>query len=232
MIKTRNLVPKYYTDNSRDFQLFEHLFDLTFNVSRTAIVASDPEHLVKYDDKFNQLACKNVGFFVKGSYDSATLSSVIKNFKYLIRNKGRLSAVEDAIKILLNAQKITKDYLVLINETNDKLMIYLPAEITSTGVLEELFDYILPSGYVYSIYLQDIFVSDSNAHTYLTINNDVVYFNKEDAIITKNGDNYRYLLGLDVIDLRQNENDVLSATDSTPSVNTTTVAHELKDKSV
>lgn len=232
MIKSRNLVPKYYTDNSRDFQLFEHLFDLAFNVSRTSIAASDPEYLVKYDDKFNQLACKNVGFFIKGSYDSATLSSVIKNFKYLMRNKGRLSAIEDAIKILLNAQKITKDYLVLINETNDKLMIYLPTETTSTGLLEELFDYILPSGYLYSIYLQDIAVSDSDMRVYLTVNNDVVYFNKEDAIITKNGDNYRYLLGLDVIDLRQNEGGILNANDSTPSVNTTTVAHVVKDKSV
>lgn len=228
MIKTQNLVPRYYTNTSRDFQLLEHLLDSIYSTSKTAIDASDPEKLISYDNKFLQLACHTVGFFNKRNYDSSTLQAVIKNFKYLVRNKGKLSAIENAIKILLNSQKITKSYLVLINETNDKLIIYLPTETQSVRLLDELFDYILPAGYTYSIYSQDISLSNSDAQMYLTVNNNTVRFSKEDAVLIRNDENYKYLMGLDVIDL-QLTSDELNTDNSTPSVNTQTIAHAIKE---
>lgn len=229
MIRTKDLVPQYYTNNSRDFQLLEHLLDSIFNTSRTAIIATDPETLYQYDNKFIQLACRTVGFFNRGNYDASTLQAVMKNFKYLVRNKGKLSAIEDAIKILLNAQRITKNYMVLINETNDRLMIYLPTETQSTRLLDELFNYILPTGYTYSIYSQDISLSNSNAQMYLTVNNNTVRFSKEDAVVVKNNENYKYLMGLDVIDLQLDSNNELEVDSSTPSVNTQTISHNIKE---
>lgn len=226
MINTRYLVPHYYTNNSRDFQLLEHLLDAVYNTTRTAISATDLETLSSYDNKFIQLLCTTLGFFPKGSYDTTTLKAVTKNFKYLMRNKGKLSAVEDAIKILLNAQNINKSYLVLINETNDKLIIYLPTVTKSIRLLDELFDYILPAGYTYTIYSQDISLSNNNAQMYLTINNSTVRFSKKDAVLEKQGDKYRYLMGLDVIDLQLN-NKELDVYSSTPSINTQTIAHEI-----
>lgn len=226
MIKTDKQVPRYYTSNSRDFQLLAHLFDAIFNISRTAIVASDPETLYTYDNKFIQLACNTIGFFNKGEYDANTLQSIIKNFKYLVKNKGKLSAVENAIKLLLNSQHIDKGYLVLLNETNDQLIIYLPTETRSVRLLDELFDYILPAGYTYSIYSQDISTSGGSAQMYLTVDSSVVRFSKRDAFLQKQGAKYKYLMGLDVVDLRLNAAD-LDADTSTPSVNTQTIAHEV-----
>lgn len=182
MIRTQNQVPRYYTRESRDFQLLCHLFDSMFNVSKTAIDAFDPETRVNYDSKFVDLACRTIGFFNKGQYDVSIMRSLIKSFKHLVKNKGKLSSVEESIKLLLRAQGISNDYL--INNYNNTLEIYLPTQTQSTALLEELFNYILPVGYTYTIYLQDINKSNNNVNVYLTPDNDytkVVTWRKEEA---------------------------------------------------
>ena len=157
--------PRKYSEDSRDFQLIEHLYDLALNNSKTAIDAFDPVTRTSIDSKLLNLACKTVGFDNKGDYDASVLDKVVHTFKYFVRNKGKKSTIEDAVKLLLNSQQITKDYLLLV--ANHNVELYLPTTTRNVRLLQELFDYILPVGYTYTIKLQDISTADYD--DYLTV---------------------------------------------------------------
>lgn len=144
---------------------------MAFNNSKTAIDAFDPVSRTSIDSKLLDLACKTLGFDNKGNYDASVLQSVVQTFKYLVRNKGQRSTIEEAVRLLLNSQHITKDYLLII--ANRNLELFLPTETKNTALLEELFDYILPIGYTSTIKLQD--VSTVNYYDYLTVKDKASY---------------------------------------------------------
>jgi hypothetical protein len=168
IIQSQNLTPKAYTSNSRDFQLLTHLYDLAFNGSKLAIDTFDPAKGGSLNNKLLPLACRTVGFDVKQDYDVRVLSQVVKTFKHLVRNKGKRSAIEEAIQLLLNSQQIRQDYLLITSD--HQLQIYLPTQTKGVSLLTELFDYILPVGYTYTIQLQDI--NTTSYSTYLTVKNE------------------------------------------------------------
>lgn len=163
--------PRKYSEDSRDFQLMEHLYDLAFNNSKTAIDAFDPVSRTSIDRKLLDLACKTLGFDNKGNYDASVLQSLVQTFKHLVRNKGQRSTIEEAVRLLLNSQHITKDYLLII--ANHNLELFLPTETKNAALLDELFKYILPVGYTSTIKLQD--VNTVNYYDYLTVKDKASY---------------------------------------------------------
>lgn len=165
LLQTQQATPRKYSEDSRDFQLMLHLYDAAFNNSKAAIDAFDPVMRSNIDSKMLDLACRTVGFDNKGSYDASVLNQVVKTFKHFLRNKGKRSAIEEAVKLLLNSQHITKDYLLII--ANNHIELYLPVETKNTRLLSEIFDYILPIGYTYTIKLQDVNTVDY--YDYLTV---------------------------------------------------------------
>ena len=159
MIKTELLVPCNYYIRSRDFQLLGRVLDCIFNSAKSY---SD---MIQYDTICNNtdkrlldLITKTIGFETKRKYDELDLFVLCSAFKSILKNKGTLAAVEDCVRVLLKAQNIHKPFRVydLSSETPGemkpfKLEILVPDELTDIALLEDMLDYVLPAGYVYSI---------------------------------------------------------------------------------
>lgn len=160
MLRTQNLVPSVYYDNSRDFQFLGRTFDVVFNYLKMNIdLVKESPLSANLDDKLIPLLAKTLGFEVKHNYNTQDLKSICSVFVELIRNKGTHLAIENACKTLMNSQNIS-GYLGVDTTTyvpdddpsgksSYTVYIYLPAEVTDTVLLEDLFDYILPAGYDY-----------------------------------------------------------------------------------
>ena len=160
MIRADFTVPSNYYTRSRDFQLIGRILDCVFNSSKSYSDMVQYDAICKNTDRrLLDLITKTVGFDPKRKYDETDLFILCNTFKYVIRRKGTISAVEDCVRLLLRAQNISKPFYVydLDNGNPDdnmklyQLEILIPEELTDIALLEDLLDYILPTGYVYSI---------------------------------------------------------------------------------
>lgn len=197
MIKTSERTPSVLSRESRDYQVIGHLFDAAFNANKLAastIINNAPNSLLDY--RFVNLACKTIGFFCNKSYTADELLKVISSFKYIVANKGKRQGIEDAIKLFLNAKGITDDYYIpeasWVNNKDKELIIYLPAEVNDTSLLEEIFDYILPAGWIYSIISKNIISA--------SLSNNSTELGTKDSIRVKGGIKDNELSKIDYLD--------------------------------
>jgi len=157
MIKVSNQVPQAYTDESRDFQLLEHLFDAVANGSRAGIDGMRQQNGMHEDSRLLRLSACTLGFSPRHAYSDRDLLYLCETFKDIVRKKGSKTAIDYAVNMLMRAQNIRGDHSVdVVNCSTDGSIVYkitvsVPSELTDVSMLDDLFDYILPAGYVYSI---------------------------------------------------------------------------------
>lgn len=151
MIKTQNLVPDVYYNESRDFQLFGRAYDITFNYLKTNIDLITN----RKDSKLLELLLRTVGFQTKRQYNYNDLYILSQNFIDIMRNKGTTEGIDKAIKTILHAENIKSKYEIYMEEEDGfkVITLYIDADLNSSEValLEEILDYILPIGTLYSI---------------------------------------------------------------------------------
>lgn len=153
MIQLKNLTPHVYSDQSRDFQFIERLFDVVLNSVKTA---SDNLYALPISDDSDEqlltLMAQTLGFKSRHHYNNAQLRALCACFSEIMRNKGSLQALDIISKALLNAEGIADEMAI---ETNDNdqfaLNIYVPQDLSDTNLLEDVFDYVLPAGMSYNI---------------------------------------------------------------------------------
>lgn len=175
MIETLKRTPYVYGEKSRDYQLISRLFDTSFNTSKVAIdtmLHNNGSENIDY--RFVDLACRTVGFDYHGQYDTEELIAVVKSFKTLVANKGTRFAIEKAIQLLLNSQHIKSGYYLDWHQKDKYISILLPEGTTHTHLLDELFEYILPAGWVYSIVLHSVIQLDSGLTSDMVVTNDSI----------------------------------------------------------
>ena len=167
MIKTRDLVPNVYYDQSRDFQFFGRVYEIVYNYIKTNIDLMQNLPLSKNSDlSMIGLVLSTLGFSRRHEYNSEDLKRICTVFIELIRLKGTRKAVELAIATLMSAQNINTSFDVMqhydeyVDEETQEVVkvktnsfdIYIPIELKDIELLEDIFDYILPSGYEYRIF--------------------------------------------------------------------------------
>ena len=161
MIKTLEQVPYVYGKESRDFQLLARLFDLSFNTSKVAIDSMlNNNGSENIDYRFVDLACRTVGFEYHGSYDTRELIAVVKSFKDIMRGKGTRDSIYKAIILLLNSQYINSGFYADWHNKDKYVIFSLPESVKHTRLLDEIFEYILPAGWTYSIVLKSVIQID------------------------------------------------------------------------
>lgn len=166
MIRTKDRTPDYYSSESRDFQIIEHLFDSAFNTPKTgADTILNLSGTANIDLRFVENLCKTVGFSTRNSYPSNVLLSIIKSFKLMLKNKGTKIAIETAVVALLHSQSITAKYYIQWGTSDDpyNIILYLPKDVKNVSVLDDVFDYILPAGYVFTVALVGAPVETTNS---------------------------------------------------------------------
>lgn len=175
IIRLQEMTPQIYTEESRDFQLLTRLYDSVFNGMKfdTDSITS----LINTKEcrtNILQLLQTKLGFFTERKIDDEKLRSILECFPILVRNKGSLKAIKEALYLFLRMYSVSSDMEVYYLKTpfsepfseevpcilangkypeNNSLIIRIHSFQTKPdiSVLEELFRYILPAGINYYI---------------------------------------------------------------------------------
>lgn len=153
--QTKNNVPNVYTNESRDFNIFEQIYDLAFN---SCLFYTNKINYIKSVSKIDASLLPKLatylGFITSVHYPEKILRSILINYPDIIRNKGTKKAIRLAVLSLQNAFTGITYLDVFIN--NDKAESnYRVVEIVTDGVvidrlyIEDLLKHILPIGYVF-----------------------------------------------------------------------------------
>lgn len=175
IIRLQEMTPQIYTEESRDFQLLTRLYDSVFNGMKfdTDSITS----LINTKEcrtNILQLLQTKLGFFTERKLDDEKLRSILECFPILVRNKGSLKAIKEALYLFLRMYSVSSDMEIYYLKTpfsepfseeepcvlangkypeNNSLIIRIHSFQTKPdiSVLEELFRYILPAGINYYI---------------------------------------------------------------------------------
>ena len=118
---------------------------------------------------------EKLGFFTNYSMSDDMLRGILSSFPLLIKNKGSIEAIQQAVNIFLKVLNLKTE--VIIKAVGDStetvhggitvdphtILIAISAALQNFYVLEELFRYIMPAGYSYTFY----FYRDLNVDSWL-----------------------------------------------------------------
>lgn len=192
-MKVSKLVPKVYYSESRDFSYIGRLFEIVFNHLKTNVDLIDASPINdEVSSMLITLASLTLGFESKHEYVTKDLVAICSSFTELLRNKGNLQSIEDAVNILIHTQNIKEGVYVGINDDdNYQIDIYVPLQLNDIILLEDLFDYILPSGFTYSIKFGSYDKNDIKTTEAVTDDSVTVYSMNEEQLaqVTIPGEN-------------------------------------------
>lgn len=175
-MKLENILPEVYYKESRDFSYIARLIEILTNYMKTAADNVNRKTSNKNIDNYLlQLLANTLGFKLKHNYNTKDLLYICTSLVELYRKKGSISAITDAIQLLINSQGI--DQKIVWKENlkleNGNLTLSIPSALTDTVLIEDLFDYILPAGITYS---------------FIRVNN-VTYDKETNFVVVKHLDN-------------------------------------------
>lgn len=154
-IRLQDNVPPVYVNDSRDFQLLCRLYDCVNN-SVMSDIDTMPNILISNDcnSVALDLLSTKVGFIPKHNITNEELRFIVDAFPYIIAYKGSRRSIEEAVNVFLKINKINSGaYIEIINKTDREgvepytIRIGIEAVVRDTRILDEIFRYILPTGY-------------------------------------------------------------------------------------
>ena len=190
MINIQESVPQVYYEQSRDFQLLGRLFELVLNAIKTSV---DSLYYLPLADataqtRFLDLLSYTLGFQAKHSYNNKQLAAVCSVFPTLLRKKGTIEAIQLLGDTILSSEGITEHFGCNVADTTVEL--FVPSALSSTNLLNDLLDYLLPAGMTCIITRAD--TSQVNAITEIKTKPAGVHFYLADE--TGNQADYKYPL--------------------------------------
>ena len=200
MFRFENNVPNIYANESRDFQLLCRLCDLALCDSKSYI-----DRLIRIIDteycstNLIKLLQTRLGFLTLGNYSDETIRGILLGFSDILKYKGSRKAIKQAIDLFLKLNNINTKIYINISNLNDltgnpnTINIGIQYKKLDTSILDELFRYILPTGYIveYTYFDTEIILgpSDLKLNNYL-IGNIVFVSNNINSLVRKNNEGY------------------------------------------
>jgi hypothetical protein len=154
LLRTQDNVPDVYVRESRDFQLLCRLYDCAVNGAK---LDADAIQFIT-DTKFCtarllQLLQTKLGFFTNHDITDDELRLVLEAFPVIMKNKGSLKAIKQAMYVYLKVMHLNTDINVtVINKDEDSpytIRVGIQSSWRDTTILDEIFRYIMPTGYVF-----------------------------------------------------------------------------------
>lgn len=151
MINIVKQTPWEYSSQSRDYQVIARLYTALFNYVKMHIDNMSVWD-TNIDNKLTMLRAKTLNFEPDHSWDLDDLEAVTTCFKYLMRNKGTVKALEYCVDILMRIENIVGESLdEVVTMSNYNVTIRVPENLFTLGIIEDLVKYLLPSGLTYNI---------------------------------------------------------------------------------
>lgn len=131
LIRVKDLVPDVYESTSRDFQLISNLKTCVFSATKEDIDSIvdiiSTEHC---PDSLLPLLQSRLGFITDKEFDNRTLRIALSVFPYLIKNKGTLKAIKQAVYAFLKINNLnTRTYVEVSNKVGYEYIEVDPAVI-------------------------------------------------------------------------------------------------------
>ena len=171
MIKVQKYTPQVYYDNSRDFQALGRLCEVLYNYLLMNIDIMRGLPLSdNIDPTLLDLVLLTVGFDRHHNYTNVDLIKLAEIFKYIMKIKGTEKAIEEIVYLLLRSQSVEdEDFVLNIHSLTGKFWVqdwkpdtdrvdtfsvdlYVSNKLKDIVLIEDVFDYILPAGFIYHIY--------------------------------------------------------------------------------
>ena len=172
MFKVENNVPKFYSEESRDFQLLCRLYDIVLQSVRYSIdsVSFTSDAVSANDNMLQEIATKAGFFHDINEYSKYKTSLLLKSFPNIIRYKGSMKC----INLILNLfERLANTH---IHEEYDKhrnvlTIKYEQTDANTLELLESLLSYVKPTGMFvdYVVYV-DMSINDIIELTESTVN--------------------------------------------------------------
>lgn len=154
-------VPQVYVEESRDFQTLLRTYNTAFDVLKYE--TDTMKYLVstaESNGKTLPLLKSKLGFFTKYKVSDEMLRGILSGFPSMVKNKGSLEAIREAINVFLKVLGIKTTVVIICTDADGDLVKGIPigghtifiginAAITDYYILEELFRYIMPAGFNY-----------------------------------------------------------------------------------
>lgn len=149
MFRTQNHVPEIYVNKSRDFQLLCRAYDIIFGGMKYNIDSlRHSSNTVEMNNVLLPLLKSKIGFFSNDSLPEEQLRILLAAFPTIVRDKGSKSSIIEAVNAWF---KINQMVGALVNVDIDteafKITLYIDSKSIDTRLLDEVFAYILPTGY-------------------------------------------------------------------------------------
>lgn len=180
MIKVQKYTPEVYYKNSRDFQAVGRVCDVLYNYilmnidNMTGLPISD-----NTNPRMLELALLTLGFDRHHNYTNVDLVKLSEIFKSIMRVKGTRKAIEEIVFLLLRSQSIEEEAFILnihteLGRTRTKnddenemyvVELFVSNKLQDVVLIEDVFDYILPAGFVYKIHLSSSYRRDVTTQT-------------------------------------------------------------------
>lgn len=151
MIDLVRQTPYEYSVKSRDYQVLARLFTALYNINK---MYADNMSIwdANIDNKLSMLRSKTLNFDPNHSWNLDDLDSAVSCFKYLMRLKGTNIALKYCLTILMRMRGLTGDLPDdWVSEEGNTVIVKIPQRLTSAGVVEDLFSYLIPAGMTYRI---------------------------------------------------------------------------------
>ena len=153
MIDVIKQTPIEYSKQSRDYQLIARLYTAIYNLTKMYIDDMNVWE-TDIDNKLTTLRSRTLNFVPNHHWDLDDLDAVISYFKYIMRKKGTTTALIFALNILLRIRKLhgeISEQRGTLEIKGNMIIVKIPQRLTSLGVVEDLFSYLIPAGMTYRI---------------------------------------------------------------------------------
>lgn len=191
MILLENNVPPVYVDDSRDFQFFLRAYNVIFNMVKQDInTLQYITNTKECETRILPLLKTKLGFFTNYDMDNEMLRWILRGFPYLIKNKGSLLSIQQAVYVFLKALNIKTKVIIKatgnedetlegsINIGNHTILIAIESAVKNFYVLEEIFKYIMPIGYQYAFFFyktleEETWLLNESTGKFLIVNTEI-----------------------------------------------------------
>lgn len=120
IIRLQDNVPDVYVNNSRDFQLLCQIYDCVINGVKFDIdTITNIIDTSKCKESFMPLLSRKVGYVdPKTGISNSTLRLMNDSWPYIVRKKGSLSAIQEAINVFMKVKHIKASVDIVIVNNN------------------------------------------------------------------------------------------------------------------
>ena len=148
LLRLQDNTPTAYTEDSRDFQLMLRLLDCVNNgvgfyidsITNTVDTKSCSASLL-------ELLKTKIGFFSNVEFQERELRYILRGFPYIMKYKGSLRGIQEAVYMYMNAKGISCPHKVYTDKSEHKIVIYIESDVSDVTILDEVFKFIVPAGY-------------------------------------------------------------------------------------